>query len=298
MSIKKLIVQPIFTDEEIKHIEGDYIDENFIIHFINQDTDVYKENGELLLKFRKNIISEYLCKIGYESFHKAPNKVSYSRGTAAGPIDINKLPKSVYKFRPMDKTEKGIKNTKNWTYYYKRDGTKAKDQISNGVKSSVVGYYEKFRGLPCRMTSFTKKNLPKFENGKQFIQEIDKNFKNLVYNKYQTQYKRANSTNFVIDNTAFSTFTVNKNFQTGVHKDAGDFKDGFGNLTVLEKGNYKGGYTIFPQYGVGVNVRQGDFLAMDVHEWHANSKIILENKDAERISFVCYLRNSIGNLCK
>ena len=32
----------------------------------------------------------------------------------------------------------------------------------------------------------------------------------------------------------------------------------------LEEGKYKGGYTGFPQYGVCVDVRHGDFLGMDV----------------------------------
>ena len=38
----------------------------------------------------------------------------------------------------MDKNEKGVKNDKNWTYY-KKNGEKAKDQLSNGVNSGIVG---------------------------------------------------------------------------------------------------------------------------------------------------------------
>ena len=34
-----------------------------------------------------------------------------------------------------------------------------------------------------------------------------------------------------------------------------------------------GGYTCFPQFGIGVDVRRGDFLAMDVHEWHMTTPI-------------------------
>ena len=68
--------------------------------------------------------------------------------------------------------------------------------------------------------------------------------------------------------------TINHNWRTALHKDAGDLKEGFGNLVVLEEGKYKGGETGFPQYGVCVDVRQGDFLAMDVHEWHCNTKLL------------------------
>ena len=36
-----------------------------------------------------------------------------------------------------------------------------------------------------------------------------------------------------IPETAFSTITINRNFRTALHRDAGDYKDGFGNLTVI-----------------------------------------------------------------
>ena len=36
---------------------------------------------------------------------------------------------------------------------------------------------------------------------------------------------------------------------------------------------YEGAYTGFPQYGVAANVRTGDFLAMDVHEWHVKYRV-------------------------
>ena len=53
------------------------------------------------------------------------------------------------------------------------------------------------------------------------------------------------------------------NFKTRLHKD-----EGFGNLIVIEDGKYEGSETCFPQYGIGVDVRQNDIL--NVHEWHAN----------------------------
>ena len=39
-----------------------------------------------------------------------------------------------------------------------------------------------------------------------------------------------------------------------------------------------------------VDCRNGDFLAMDVHEWHCNTKIIPLSKDYTRLSLVAYLR--------
>ena len=77
------------------------------------------------------------------------------------------------------------------------------------------------------------------------------------------------------------------------HRDSNNLKDSFGNLVVIEKGNYEGGYTGFPSYQIAVDVRTGDFLAMDVFELHCNTPIILNTPDAVRLSIVCYLRQGI-----
>ena len=95
-----------------------------------------------------------------------------------------------------------------------------------------------------------------------------------------------NKTNpdFYIKGTVFTTITINKNFRTAIHTDKGDLKEGFGNLVVCEEGKYKGGYSGFPQFGIAFDVRQGDFLAMDVHEWHCNTEITpVDNKSPEEI---------------
>ena len=43
------------------------------------------------------------------------------------------------------------------------------------------------------------------------------------------------------------------------------------------------GYTCFPQFGIGVDVRTNDYLAMDVHEWHCNTEFKAVNKKAKKI---------------
>ena len=111
-----------------------------------------------------------------------------------------------------------------------------------------------------------KKTLP-------MIKDIDALYAKLIPEKYKLQKKKANQTPFKIANTSFTTVTTNVNYQTTIHKDKGDDVEGFGNLAVIERGNYKGGETCFPQYGVGVDVRMGDVLFMDVHQPHANLPI-------------------------
>ena len=69
-------------------------------------------------------------------------------------------------------------------------------------------------------------------------------------------------------------------------------------MAVIEKGKYTGGETCLPQYGIGINVRTGDILFMDVHEWHGNLPIHLEEKNAQRLSIVCYLRKNVWEKTK
>ena len=198
----------------------------------------------------------------------------------------------------------------------------SKMKVNNQVASNPIGYYEagkNFADLPCRLTHFTRTNFEKYKEGLPFIQKIDSLFNKLVPNAYEKQLERANiKPHLKIPETCFSTVTINRNFRTAMHRDAGDFKEGFGNLTVIEEGHYHGGYTVFPQFGVAINLRNNDFVAMDVHQWHANTEIYETDEDKElnkniissfsdnpevgtaglyqkytRISFVCYLREKI-----
>ena len=91
MKVKRIIVNKILTDKEISNFEGKWIDESYIKYpIINSDTDVYyrdeNKNLKLLLKFRKNIISDKLIQVGWDSY-KDLAKASRGRGASAGPIN-------------------------------------------------------------------------------------------------------------------------------------------------------------------------------------------------------------------
>lgn len=296
--VKRVVVDRIISVDTAKSLEGEFIPEYILekTSIIDYDADVYNTDNQLIAKFRKNVIPPELCMLARDNFLKAA-KTSYNRGTAAGPIDISRLPKDVYELRPMRDHEKGVKNTKNWTYYIRKDGSDAKNQLSNASQSGLLGFYEKARGLPCRLTGYTRDYFDRFKAGIPFFQHISQLFQELVPDRYQCQSNRANETpDFIIPGTVFSTVTVNKNFRTGIHKDAGDFEAGFGNLTCISE-NYSGCHTIFPEWGVGFNVRTGDFLAMDVHQYHGNSTLVPLSNDYLRLTFVCYLRKGM-HLCK
>ena len=315
-NVKKLFVNKILQDDEVSKLEGHWINESHIKYpIVNSDTDVYyNDNGvyKLLLKFRKKVIPDDLIDIGWKSY-KDLAKPSRGRGASAGPINTE----------GQYWSKRDLVETKKWsTGYLKSDGTQSKMKVNNQVASNPIGFYEaakNFSNLPCRLTHFTRTNFNKYKDGLPFIQFIDKLFEQLIPSAHQKQLERANQRdNYKIPDTSFSTITINRNFRTALHRDAGDFKGGFGNLTVIERGKYHGGYTVFPQFGVGIDLRNNDFVAMDVHCWHSNTqmyetdedKIFNETLDPDykdnpdvgtegiytkytRLSFVCYLREKI-----
>ncbi len=314
--VKEYHLKPIMTDEEIKKREGSYFDEKDIKLLITEDADVYipdpKNPGKekILLKFRKNVFPESLTKLAWDAFHKTA-AASRNRGAAAGPIDL----KSMYwkKRKPVEIDK--------WGARYMQDGKVSKMRVNNNVYSSVLGYFEAtpFMKLPCRLTTYTQTYFNYYKMGLPFIEAINEQFKNLMPERHKKQYDRAKKKSFYqIKDTAFSSLTINRNFRTALHQDAGDYKEGYGNLSVVERGKYHGGHTMFPQYGVGIDLRTGDFVAMDVHEWHCNTKMYETKQDKEfnkkleevfrhdpstgtmgstdkysRISFVCYLREKL-----
>lgn len=319
LNVRELILKPQLTEDEIKGREGTYFTEKDANEILDEDVDVYgmdPSSGEkkLLARFRKHVLPNDLIKIGWEAYYQTAAS-SRNRGAAAGPIqhDSNYWKKR----KPVE--------VNGWSARYKQNGKLSKMRVNNNVFSSVLGYFEEtpFMGLPCRLTSYTQKYFEQYKHGLPYIEAIDSVFKRLIPDKHAKQLSAASEkSRYRITKTAFSSITVNRNFRTALHVDAGDFKEGYGNLSVIERGRYTGGATILPRYKIGFNVRTGDFLAMDVHEWHCNTEMIETDADKKynralpkihnnssdtgtlggdqlftRISFVCYLREKLRG-CK
>jgi len=175
---------------------------------------------------------------------------------------------------------------------------------SSSSSSSSSSIATDIHGVPmCRMTKFTRDEPEKWSQVVPLVKQIDNQYKHLVPEFYKNQLDVASMTpKFQIANTAYSTITVNYDWRTSIHKDKNDFEQGFGNLTVLEKAKsghpeckgYTGAYLAIPKFGVCIDVRQTDTLAMDVHQYHANT----EMKGDGRLSVVCYLRQKMINCMK
>lgn len=312
---KEVIVKPHMTNDELEAKQGTYFTEKDADVIYDEDVDIYTEdengNKKLLAKLRKKVIDPDVIKIGWEGFWVAASP-SRMRGAAAGPIQKTS---KYWKKRTLA-------NTKVFsTGYLKENGEVSNMRVNNQVFSAVLGYFNATHlpKLPCRLTTYTRSHWKYFKHGLPFINAIDKCFKTLVPERHEAQHKAASEKPLLqIEDTAFSSVTVNRNFRTGLHMDDGDYVGGYGNLSVIERGHYQGGFTLFPQYRIGFNVRTGDFLAMDVHQWHCNTAMYetsedkKKNKDLPRIhksdietgtlgddlpfsrvSFVCYLREKL-----
>ena len=172
---------------------------------------------------------------------------------------------------------------------------------ANVVLSGIAGWFDRYPRIPYgRATAYTQHSYEKFEMAFPFLQSLNRGFKQLLPKRWAAQRVAANKIDpaFLVPETVFTTITVNKTFRTACHRDAGDFSDGLSNLLVLSNnGNYSGGYLVFPQIRVAVNVRPGDLLLVNNHEViHGNTPIVLNDEEAERISLVCYLREGMLDL--
>ena len=276
------------TEEEANNLIGTHLDEGKIHHLVEEDTEVFKENGELLCILKKNVVPEMTLENARAPFRKAISP-SNNRGSAAGEIG------NLYSIG--DKIGSAVIGEIRGNQYRAllKNGTLSKTMHAIPVDSSVIGYMDRYPRIPyCRTTAFSQKFFNEYNMCVPYIKCIDDVFKNYAPHRYKIQKAMADasSQDFIIKDTAFTTVTVNKNFRTAAHKDAGDLKEGFGNLGVISRGKYDGFYTVLPKYGVGLNIGHGDVALFDVHEVHGNT----EPKKItyfERISVVCYYREKM-----
>lgn len=249
----------------------------------NEDCDVYKPNGEMLLQFRKNILPAELCARAYRVMRTVGGDAS-NRGVAA----IGKAEHSKRKDGTLSKTQRVLI-------------TKTSHPELMGVDSGVIGYMDRMsaRFPYCRQTAFNLDHPDLFAQCMDYIQAVDRVFADVspIRHAAQLDVVRKTHPDFVIHGTAFTTVTVNKNFRTLVHQDAGDLKEGFGVMSVLRGGRYTGGYTVFPEYRVAANMSTGDVLLADVHEWHGNTPIVGKPNGYERVTCVFYYREKM-QFCK
>jgi hypothetical protein len=269
--MEKITLRRVLNDAQADELKGSYLDRSAFDTLITSDCDGYDLSGTLLFKFRKGAIPYEMAKLGYESF-KDSITFTDGRGMAAG----------------------GNKPR------IRKDGSISNIMIANKVYSGNVGFMDAGAMVHyCRRTAFARDYFEKFKAGIPFVECVDKLYKELCPEHYDRQISisRGTNKNYRIADTSFTTVTVNRNFQTAVHKDSGDFQEGFGNLCVYRQGSFDGSFFCLPEYRVAIDLHTTDVLFANVHRWHGNTPFENCSQDYLRVAFVMYYREFMY-LCK
>jgi hypothetical protein len=276
-----LNLKPVLTDEETAALAGRLLPASAAPLVLREDADVWRPDGTLLLRFRKRVFGFDECRTAWRAL-RAAAVTTDNRGVAAGAIDdpgATERPAAIVtgtRYRPL-----------------KRDGTVSNTNFAKKVRSGVIGFFDRNVRIPyCRQTAFNINHASRFAAALPFIQSVSRVFQRELPERWAAQRAICDQTHpdFLIPGTVFTTVTVNRNWQTAVHKDAGDLPEGFGVLSALSVGDYDGCYFCFPQYGVAADLRTGDLLLGDVHAWHGNTPL-RGRGNYERLSLVFYYRS-------
>lgn len=265
--MKKIVAKMCIKEKYSALLEGTFLDDNSYDTLLTEDANVYDTSGNILIMFRKNMLSVDKLKNAYLSWRKS---ITFTEGRGISSGSSHKR--------------------------VRKDGSVGKMTVGNKVYSGAVGYMDPNALIRyCRKTSYTRDNFELFKEGVPLVQEVDKFYKELAPEHYALQKKYADATdvNYVIQGTTFTTVTVNKNFRTAVHKDSGDLKGGLGNLSCYREGTFDGCYFCLPEYRIAVDMQMGDMLFVDVHKWHGNTQFKDCSDDFLRISYVMYYRENM-----
>jgi hypothetical protein len=225
---------------------------------IDEDAKVYKPDGALLCIVLKNKIDPSRAQPAWEVIERM-NLATNNRGTAAG------------------------------------EGRRVEGKQTRAmtVESGILGYFERTPRFPyCRACAWNLDHPECWEKIIPLVQNVDELFKHHAPDRYekQAQYIDKCHPDFLIKGTKFTTLTLNRNFRTAYHRDAGNLADGISCMTVQKKGQWSGANIVFPEFRVAAKLGHLDMIIFDPYEIHGNTPLIKMTKDATRVSIVYYFR--------
>jgi hypothetical protein len=272
-------LRSVISDAELEQKVGRILTDEDYNLLVTKDCLVRKPDGSPLAVYRRNIVPREMLDTAYPALHELKVMRSENRGLASG--------------TPREARFPGSKRTSSKRF----------------VKSAIIGSFDPNTSHPyCRLTAWTGRETEKMDTITPLLRFVAERFALEVPDRYRAQigYVQRTQPEWVIEGTPFTTVTVNNTYATGVHTDKGDLDEGFSNLLVLRRGGaYTGGYLTFPRYRVAINMREGDLLLMDAHEWHGNTQLVCRcgrtdlngpcgRCGAERISIVAYYRTRMA----
>ena len=253
--------------KDANHLLGLYSTHQDYDMLIDYDCDLRDaETGETIIKFRKNVIDKNLITNAFKAVESHTQKISTLR-------------------RPYGHSNEHHKTHSNVIGYYV-------DNIGNNTVRKRHNLYKPFRS---NISRWSLAHQQEFDNDvKPMLLRLTELYKQLWESMYNPHMIEARRTEFSIEDTPFSTITINRDWKSFYHKDKKNSPIGVGNLVVYEGSKYEGGFLVFPNYRVAVDVRMGDVLFMNQFKIHGNTDIIKEREDViGRLSFVSYLHDGL-----
>ena len=274
-------MRTMIAEEELQQKIGKIVTESDYNALLTGPAKVLRPDGSLLAVYVPSALPLELLDASYATLHSLKRFITTNRGLASGTRRFDR-------YKGSSRSE------------------------SKGVASAIVGAFDASGPRTyCRLTAWTGQETEQFSDLFPYFNAIADVFRQNVPERFATQMAHAYQTKpeWVVPGTPFTTITVNNTYPTGVHVDKGDLNEGFSCLSALRVGDYKGGVLTFPRYRLGVDMKHGDVLLMDAHEWHGNTAITcshgnklssldpctVEGCNAERISTVCYFRTKMVN---
>ena len=172
---------------------------------------------------------------------------------------------------------------------------------AQSVMSGIAGYFDRYPRIPHgRVCAYNDKNPEKFKLAFPYLNKLDALFKEHLPIRWGNQRREADKIDprFLVSDTVFTTLTVNHNWRTACHRDAGDLHEGFSNIcgiTGPDGKGWKGAEFLLPEYRIAVDLQPGDMLLVNNHGGiHGNDALIGDDND--RLTLVCYFREKMVEL--
>lgn len=172
---------------------------------------------------------------------------------------------------------------------------------SNRCYSNVLGTIDRSGRLPFgRLTVSTLKRWEEFESNRDFYHEVNDIFRETHPDKFEVLSKRfadVKDERYNLFGTAFTTITINNNFQVAYHRDGNNAEGAVAALAVMEEGDWSGGQFVFPELRIGFDIREGDIFIGDnqglIHGMLPFEPEDMTAADAQNVMFVFYQRDRI-----
>lgn len=266
-------------DADVEALLGTRVRPEDVLLRVEGNATLFKPTGERLLTLRRGAVSKAAADAAYPFLHWLRNVKTNNRGHYGASGRVNKR--------------------------LLADGRVSRTTITGQpVRSAVVGSADRYARIPyCRACAANTERPEEWAACLPYIQEVAQIYRSVAPDRYAAQMAAAGKTHpaYVIQGTPFTTLTANNSFAGGCHRDAGDLPAGFGVISVLRLGQYRGCELVFPAFGASVDLQDRDVILFDPHEVHGCTPFYdtvgpegdPDHGGWERISVVFYFRTGM-----